>query len=120
MKAKIKNSPFEVDVMPYFDGGWFVGYCTTDEARCCFTPESLDFSVAVLSDAEHIPFSDCGPSTKLSNLISRTFGKDIQNVTLAEIASKSRRYFMTQRNFGQVTLAELERILDRYSLKLKL
>lgn len=43
MKAKIKGTPFEVDVQLHYDSGQFMGFIDTETHSLLYNPEDLEF-----------------------------------------------------------------------------
>ena len=43
MKAKIKGTPFEVNVQPYYDSGQFIGFTDTETHSLLYNSEDLEF-----------------------------------------------------------------------------
>ncbi len=127
-KAKIKGSPFEVDVQPHFSQtGCFDGF---SDGYHVFAPEYLDFDMG--GDVEVVPAKDpadprnkilvdCGIPVRLYNAVRFSkffFNKDADEITLGDIVSIPKTEFMKLRNFGAKSMMDLEDLLKRNGLKL--
>lgn len=123
MKAKIKNSPFVLDVNPFFDNGWFKGY--QDEVGMCYAPDQIEFITEheynkVSGSNVYITNTNC--STRLLNCLRSSWmfrESRLTDVTMADIAKYAKKDYMRCRNFGYGSYQELTELLAKYGLELK-
>ena len=141
MKARIKNTPYIVDVEPFYlavnnyDAAGrhpahynrFIGFI--DKDKNVYERTEIEFS-ADLAEVEEkereeksaMPMLDTGMSVRAINCILAAFdvwepGRHPHTITLGDVAKHSRGEYMRVRNFGKKSLNELEVLLEENGLK---
>lgn len=118
MKATIKNTPFKVEVEPFFVNGWFAGFKESNDRL--YKPYDLDFSdsIPVIESQPDVLLRECKTSTHLRHCLIGA-GYDPLNITLGELAAISRREYSKMRGFGKKSYMEMQELLQSHGLKLE-
>lgn len=132
MKARIKNSPFVYDVVPWFENGLFCGYIQNDGGlEIHFKPDDLEFIEEAKPEEypRNVKIYNLGLSVRTLNVLKVAFDGNsqedgfpeipIKELTLGDICQHTMRDFMKFRNFGRKSLNELGSLVETYNLEFK-
>lgn len=136
-RAKIKGSPFEVEVEPFYikmhnydSGGRYpINYMRfhgfADQEQNIYAPEELEFlpPKPAMPDAS-VRLMDSGLDARAMNRLRWAFAdwnpkRDWEDIRVADLAEHTRMEYIKLRNLGKKSLYAMEVLMKKYGLKFK-
>ena len=133
-RAKIKGSPFEVEVEPFYiqmynydSGGRYpINYMRfhgfADEEQNIYAPEELEFLPPKPNVSAKL--KDQKLDTRAKNILRWAFedwkpDTDWNDILVSDLADHTRQEYLDFRNFGKKSLWQVYELMKRFGLKFK-